>query len=126
MPKAKQDIDHNAMAVGPTRGQKQVKGRLWVEKDGRTYLSWGRVILLQRIEEHGSVSAAAKSMNMSFAHAWKLVEEMNALSDQPLVQKKAGGPGGGGAWLTPEGKKAVTDFWALVDRFQKWISHQKP
>ena len=31
------------------------------------------------IGEYGSVSAAAKSMQMSFSHAWHLVENMNGL-----------------------------------------------
>ncbi|MEW5914212.1 MAG: LysR family transcriptional regulator [Thermodesulfobacteriota bacterium] len=126
MPKIKQDIDHNAMASGPARRGRQVKGRLWVEQDGETYLSWGRVVLLERIAEKGSVSAAAKSMGMSFSHAWKLVESMNRLSEQPLVVKQAGGKGGGGAWLSPEGRRAVSEFWALVKRFQGWVENQRP
>lgn len=126
MPKIKQDIDHNAMAAGPARRGRQVKGRLWVEQDGETYLSWGRVVLLERIAEKGSVSAAAKSMGMSFSHAWKLVESMNRLSEQPLVVKQAGGKGGGGAWLSPEGRRAVSEFWELVRGFQEWLRQRRP
>ena len=125
MPKAKQDIESNAMAAGPPRGELQIKGRLWVEKDGSTYLSWGRVVLLEHIAREGSVSAAAKSMGMSFSHAWKLVEEMNSLSPKPLVEKRAGGKGGGGAWLTPAGETAVRQFWDMVNRFQDWIHSQR-
>ena len=125
MPKIKQAQENNAMAAGPARADGQIKGRLWLEKDGQTYLSWGRVVLLERIGEKGSVSAAAKSMGMSFSHAWQLVENMNALAPEPLVQKQAGGRGGGGAWLTPAGKKAVEDFWKMVKQFQEWISSYK-
>jgi len=126
MPKSKQDLENNAMAASLSRGSLQIKGRLWVEKDGQTFVSWGRVVLLQRIDDTGSVSAAAKSMGMSFSHAWHLVENMNALAEEPLVSKQAGGKGGGGAWLTPAGKKAVADFWKLVDGFQGWLQKQKP
>ncbi len=126
MPKTKRHPEDNAMAAGPPRQGQQIKGRLWLEKDGQTFLSWGRVVLLERIKDKGSVSAAAKSMGMSFSHAWQLVESMNALApEEPLVQKQAGGKGGGGAWLTPAGEKAVADFWVLVDGFQGWISQQK-
>jgi len=125
MPKTKRHQEDNAMAAGPPRQGQQIKGRLWLEKDGQTFLSWGRVVLLERIKDKGSVSAAAKSMGMSFSHAWQLVQSMNALAPEPMVQKQAGGKGGGGAWLTPAGEKAVADFWALVDRFQGWISTQK-
>lgn len=125
MPKSKQSLENNAMAAGPARNQLQIKGRLWIEKGGETFVSWGRVVLLQRIDDTGSVSAAAKSMGMSFSHAWQLVQSMNSLSEEPLVAKQAGGKGGGGAWLTPAGKQVVADFWNLVAHFQKWIEKQK-
>lgn len=95
MPKTKQHPQHNAMATGPVRQNMQVKGRLWVEKNGQTFMSWGRAVLLERIDQTGSVSAAAKSMKMSFSHAWKLVESMNSLADESLVVKRTGGKGGG-------------------------------
>ena len=112
------------MASGQINKGLQIKGRLWVECEGRTYLSWGRIILLERIDEHGSVSAAAKSMKMSFSHAWHLIEDMNTLAPEPLVEKQAGGRQGGGTWLTTAGKQAVHDFWQLVEKFQKWIEHE--
>lgn len=112
------------MVSGRMSGGLQIKGRLWVEKEGQTYLSWGRIVLLQRIGEFGSVSAAAKSMKMSFSHAWHLVEDMNALASEPLVAKQTGGRQGGGAWLTDDGKQAIHDFWQMVERFQGWIEQE--
>jgi molybdate transport system regulatory protein len=125
MPKARKENDNNAMVTGRMHSGLQIKGRLWIENDGRTYLSWGRIVLLERIDEYGSVSAAAKSMKMSFSHAWHLVEVMNTLAPEPLVEKKAGGRKGGGAWLTDAGKQAINDFWQLVGKFQNWIDQQK-
>jgi len=124
MPKAKKDNDQNSMVSGRMSGGVQIKGRLWVEKEGQTYLSWGRIVLLERIGEFGSVSAAAKSMKMSFSHAWHLVENMNALASEPLVAKQTGGRQGGGAWLTDAGKQAINDFWQMVERFQGWIEQE--
>ncbi|WP_169737405.1 winged helix-turn-helix domain-containing protein [Desulfobulbus elongatus] len=125
MPKVKKENERNALASGQMHKGLQIKGRLWIENEGRTYLSWGRIVLLERIGEHGSVSAAAKSMQMSFSHAWHLVEDMNALSPQPLVEKQAGGRRGGGAWLTDAGRQAIDDFFRLVGRFQGWIEHER-
>jgi molybdate transport system regulatory protein len=124
MPKTRKTNEQNALVSGQMSGGLQIKGRLWVEHQGQTYLSWGRVVLLERIGQYGSVSAAAKSMQMSFSHAWHLVEEMNGLAAQPLVEKQAGGRQGGGAWLTDAGKQAIHDFWRLVARFQAWIDHE--
>lgn len=125
MPKTKKNNEENAMGSGQIDGGLQIKGRLWVEYEGQTYLSWGRVTLLERIGEHGSVSAAAKSMKMSFSHAWHLIEDMNTLAPEPLVEKQTGGRHGGGAWLTDAGKLAVKNFWQLVDKFQNWIQHEQ-
>ena len=125
MPKTRKPNDANALVSSRLQRGMQVKGRLWIEKQGETYLSWGRVVLLERIGELGSVSAAAKSMQMSFSHAWQLVESMNALAPEPLVEKQAGGRQGGGAWLTDAGQQAVADFWQRVERFQQWIEQEK-
>ena len=124
MPKARKTNEENAMATGRVKEGVQIRGRLWIERDGRTYLSWGRVVLLERIGDLGSVSAAAKSMQMSFSHAWRLVEDMNALAPEPLVEKQAGGRQGGGAWLTDAGKQAIVEFWSLVSKFQDWVDQQ--
>jgi molybdate transport system regulatory protein len=125
MPKTKKNNEENAMVSGQLDKGLQIKGRLWIECTEQTYLSWGRVTLLERIEEFGSVSAAAKSMKMSFSHAWHLVEDMNTLAPEPLVQKQTGGRNGGGAWLTDAGKLAITNFRQLVEKFQNWIEHEQ-
>lgn len=106
---------------GTPIGDLRVGGRVWVEKDGRTYLAWGRVVLLERIEQCGSISAAARSMGISYRHAWLLVEQINALSPASLVVAQKGGKKGGGASLTQEGKQAVQGFWYLVEKFEAFL-----
>lgn len=102
----------------------QVKGRLWLEKDGEMLLSWGRVILLERIREHGSIAAAARSLEMAYSHAWKLVDGMNRLAGEDLVAKAFGGKHGGSARVTPAGEAMVRRYWQLVERFQQWLDSQ--
>ena len=114
------------LATSAERRGCRVSGRLWVEREGRTLLSWGRVVLLEQIREHGSISAAARSMGMGYRHAWELVEEMNRLSPRDLVARKTGGRGGGGTRLTSHGEAAVASFWELVEGFGEWLSHQDP
>ncbi len=72
---------------GPVHRGLQIKGRLWIENEGQAYLSRGRIVLLVRVGEYGSVSAAAKSMQMSFSHAWYLVEDTNALLSEEVAPK---------------------------------------
>ena len=75
-------------------GELRIGGRVWIEKEGATYIAWGRVVLLEHIERSGSISAAARSMGISYRHAWLLVEQMNKLSLMPLVSAKKGGSKG--------------------------------
>ncbi len=113
-----------ALGASPPEGGRQIKGRLWLEQDGETYLSWGRVVLLERIRDLGSIAAAARSLGMAYSHAWSLVAAMNRLNGVDLVARTFGGKNGGRAWLTPAGEAAVARFWDLADRFREWLSNQ--
>lgn len=85
--------------------------RINLDPDGR--LGPGKIDLLEQIAAFGSISAAARGMDMSYKRAWDLVEEMNQLFARPLVAAKTGGRRGGGAQLTPAGLSVVTRFRAI-------------
>ena len=53
------------------------RGRIWLDNNGQTFLGWGRITLLQRIHSSGSIAAAARSMEMSYKHAWDLISRQN-------------------------------------------------
>ena len=87
-----------ALAESPESQGTQIKGRLWIEKQGEIFLSWGRVVLLERIRETGSIAAAARAMKMAYSHAWSLVANLNAWPGknwclEPLAAATAVGPG---------------------------------
>jgi molybdate transport system regulatory protein len=86
---------------------------VWLEKDGELYLGGGRVMLLERVGQFGSIAAAARSMNLTYANAWNWIKAMNKLAPSPLVEKIIGGSGGGHALLTVEGQKAIRQFHLL-------------
>ena len=102
----------------------RLRGRVWIEGPDGTFLGYGRVVLLERIREHGSISAAARSMQMSYRHAWKLVDSMNRQSRQVVVEKSTGGRGGGGAILTEAGEKAVAAFWSAYGDFRDFLAQR--
>ncbi|MBN2865118.1 MAG: winged helix-turn-helix domain-containing protein [Thiotrichales bacterium] len=89
---------------------KRIRARFWITGEDKGYLGIGRIQLLENIEKHGSINSAAKAMGMSYKKAWKLIEELNQMSDLPLVIKSQGGKAGGGTALTAEGKKMVKKF----------------
>lgn len=109
----------------PTGSAPGLKGRIWVDGKEGTFLGYGRVVLLERIRKFGSITQAAKSMEMSYRHAWELVDSMNRQSSEPLVEAATGGRKGGGAHLTKEGERAIVLFWELYADFQTHLKRQQ-
>jgi molybdate transport system regulatory protein len=85
--------------------------RIDFDDEGR--LGPGKVALLERIAQEGSISAAGRSMNMSYKRAWELVSEINKSFSEPLVAAQTGGKSGGGAVLTPRGEELVRHYRAI-------------
>jgi len=67
----------------------------------------GKAELVERIAEMGSISAAARAMDMSYRRAWQLVEALNKDFRGPLVTTAVGGERGGGARVTAFGRRMV-------------------
>ena len=93
--------------------------RVWVECEGEKILGPGRADLLELIDRHRSIAAAAKQMEMSYRRAWQLVQAVNAAAGEPFVEATTGGAGGGGASLTPRGREAVAEYRRLVDQLAR-------
>ena len=87
-----------------------LRSKVWLEKDGKLFMGFGRATLLERIDQLGSISAAAKSMKLAYRNAWLWVEAMNRLAPVPLVEKSTGGVHGGYARLTEEGKRIINEY----------------
>ena len=88
----------------------EIHVRCWLEVNGIKFFGPGRVDLLEKIIEFGSISKAAQSMNMSYKKAWGMIEEINALAKTPFVIARKGGHAGGGAKVTQAGILAVRSF----------------
>lgn len=74
----------------------------------------GKAELLQAIADTGSISAAGRSMRMSYRRAWLLVDVMNRSFKQPLVETSKSGKKGRGAGLTPFGKQVLKNYQTTV------------
>lgn len=84
----------------------------------------GKVELLRQIAAHGSISAAARHMGMSYRRAWQLVETMNQCFLSPLVETAAGGSGGGGARVTALGEQVVALYLRMESKTLKAVSSE--
>jgi molybdate transport system regulatory protein len=95
----------------------QLSIRIDLKRGGR--IGPGKIALLEAISKTGSITAAARSMDMSRMTAWLLVEEINTLLSKPAVTVKSGGAGGGGgAILTPAGQKLVQHYHSIEKRIR--------
>ena len=101
------------------------RGRIWIDGKEETFLGFGRIVLLERIREYGSITKAAGSMEMSYRHAWELVDSMNRQAPKPFVETATGGKGGGGTRVTPEGERAITLFWKFYTDFQDFLGKEE-
>ena len=73
----------------------------------------GKIALLEQIDRTGSLSQAARELNMSYRRAWLLLDDLNHTFTQPATAMSVGGSGGGGARLTPFGKRLVGAYRGL-------------
>jgi len=73
----------------------------------------GKIDLLRAVRRSRSISAAAKSLQMSYKRAWLLIDTLNRGFGRAVVETATGGRGGGGARLTGLGEQLVSRYEAL-------------
>tara|TARA_B100000508_G_C11461842_1_gene279615 strand:- start:971 stop:1252 length:282 start_codon:yes stop_codon:yes gene_type:complete len=84
----------------------------------------GRILLLQKIIEEGSINKAAKSIGMSYKKAWRLINGMNETSSEPIVARSSGGVGGGGTIVTEKGKEYIEQYLEVKKNAQHFFSDE--
>ena len=94
-----------------------VRMHLWLESGESVYFGMGRVMLLDMIEEHGSLRKAAEALGMSYRAAWgKLRATEDTLG---LVLVESAGTRRGGCRLTADGRRIREKFRAWFDAVEK-------
>ena len=102
----------------------KVGGKLWLESEGERFFGPGPLELLEKIEETGSISNAARAMNMSYKKAWELINHLNTQTNFPVVVPQAGGEKGGGSTLTAEAIELIEYYKALRKRFKTFLENE--
>ncbi|MFW6221051.1 MAG: winged helix-turn-helix domain-containing protein [Fibrobacterota bacterium] len=98
-----------------------LSGAIWLCSEGKQVLNKKHLRLLEAIDTTGSISAAAKSLPMSYKAAWDAVDSLNNLSRDPLITTSTGGRAGGGARLTDYGRQMVSLLSALQKAYTQFI-----
>ena len=74
----------------------------------------GIATLLERVQEHRSLRAAALSMEMAYSKAWRIIRTAEGVFGCKLLSSSIGGKGGGGAVLTEEARRLLSAYDAYV------------
>lgn len=99
-----------------------VSGGLSLDRKGLSFLGSKRIALLESIEQHGSITQAAKAIKLSYKAAWDAVDAMNNLAEKPLVIRATGGSHGGGTRLTDYGRQVVALYRKLESGHQRVLT----
>jgi len=99
-----------------------LEGHVWMTIDGQKLGGRERMALLAAIAGHGSITAAAKAVGLSYKGAWDAIEAMNNLAGVPLLERLAGGKGGGGTRLTARGQQLVENFAKIEQAHQRFVA----
>lgn len=84
----------------------------------------GKIQLLEAIREHGSISAAARSLGMAYRHAWELIDDLNRCFESPVIEASTGGRAGGGAEVTRFGDELIRRFHAMEKATRRAIGRE--
>jgi len=102
----------------------KVNGSLWIEFNENHFFGPGRVELLERIDQTGSINQAAKQMGMSYKKAWEMITMLNTQGKKPLVILRVGGESGGGSMITNEARELIFFHRQLRKRFAAFLERE--
>ena len=90
-----------------------LKVRVRIDFDDLHSVGPGKVALLERMRDCGSLSQAARELDMSYRRAWQLLNSLNTSFNEPVIVTSIGGKGGGGSEITQLGLALIDTFRAL-------------
>lgn len=104
----------------------QLKYKIWIDKEGKVF-GKGPLELLTGVRDKGSLSEAARSMNMSYNKAYNLIKSIEDKLEYKLIVSTPGGLKGGGSELTVEAEELISiyqDFQEECERSLNEIFHK--
>jgi molybdate transport system regulatory protein len=113
----------------------RVRVKVWMEEeDGHVALSDWRAELLQSVERHGSLVAAARELHIPARTAWKKVREMEQCWGIRLLCSSSGGARGGTSDLTDDAREILGRYHRLhsgiedlvAERYQRLFETRDP
>jgi len=92
-----------------------------IKKDGISFLSPIKTLLLYEIKRSGSLKGAANNLKISYQHAWNMIDEMNSIAPEPIILKQRGGVNGGGAEISKYGEHLLNEYRQIENLITKMV-----
>jgi molybdate transport system regulatory protein len=106
-----------------SKKQIEVSGTVSFKKTDMEFLGSDRIALLEKIDEYGSITKAAKAVGISYKTAWDTINAINNLTEKPLFIRTSGGKSGGGTTLTEEGKEVIRTYRIIQEQHEKFLTN---
>ena len=90
-----------------------LKIKVRIDFDDAHAVGPGKIALLERMRDCGSLSQAARELDMSYRRAWQLLDSLNTSFNEPVIVTSIGGKGGGGSEITKFGLALIDAYRAL-------------
>jgi len=109
----------------------QYSYRLYLNVAGKRVLGKGGAQILEAIDEHGSIAAAAEKLGMSYKFVWDYLIRIRKILQEPVIVTHRGGighrkkKGGGGAVLTPLARTLLKEFRSTEGLVNNILSRRK-
>ncbi|MDO5714981.1 MAG: LysR family transcriptional regulator [Tissierellia bacterium] len=81
----------------------------------------GLKVLLEYIDQTGSVKSAARRMGLSYSKAWKMINRMEEELGFEVLERTPGGVSGGESNLTKSGKDFLRKYEILMTRCDEYM-----
>ena len=101
-----------------SKAKANIKARIVVQRDGKDFLGPGRIELMQRIQQTGSIAEAARDMGLSYRKAMNLVREVNRVGKEEAILTWKGGPSKGGAAISKYGLQIIEHYQQVRNQVQ--------
>jgi molybdate transport system substrate-binding protein len=98
----------------------------WIERKDEVILDEAAADVLLALDRTKSISAAARTVGISYRHAWLLIERANKSAGARLVETAIGGKRGGGAQLTEDGRAALAAFRQIQEQVRTAAAQALP
>lgn len=89
-----------------------IRAKIWIENcEGKVVFGLGRYRMLEAVDRHSSLHAAAKELKMSYRALWGRIKASEKRLGKPLVESS-----GRGTTLTPFARQLMDRFRAIQEQ----------